>query len=683
MSFGTSPISPSLLAHTPVDAHPRGGGILLNGSGHRTSLSDPAGALDPASAAAAASGSHPSLPLRIATPPVPGKPLGGAEALHAPLSGSLGADGAGGRGSLTGVSGGDAPGSVLMGRSGSQSQSRDGDDTSPKPAHKIRFAPLPDPRRPRSLSTGRNIALGESVLDENGEETRGLVLRGMGENDEAVDDEYDEEDDGEDGGEGGEGAGKRGRSWSKTMGSSWKGTKKLLSGKNPVKEKEKEGAYDQGAPLQKSVSTGGFIGASPFRWTVETERRRSMQGPPPASVTSLLSARRPDGPSPTSSYTSTPTPASPGLSPSTAAATHHRRNSSYEHTQASSLGASPTPVRMLNGRVYGSRRASEAAERERKLREKNEPAFVEWGATGLGGGAGPTSAPPAAGRVPGKTSFLGDEDDGGGMAWVKRRREERLRKEQEEKEKAARGDAAGDGGEAEADPGSSPTTTLSSAGDSSPRSGTHPNAGLSSSQSSQSSLESPGARTNLGISTNPQTPAINVDELPPTPTIRVSSDSGVDTLDGQSHPHATSPVTQSVPSPSGISVALASGAAGGAGKADPGLGLGKQLRSPEMDGSPKTVATRDEGATEKQAMRIPSGGERSGPGGGAGGDPFGEEEPRGRGEEGESDSEEEDGEEDEEEEDDGDFDDDEEEELDAVRTTSSAAGVEVISRHKN
>lgn len=38
----------------------------------------------------------------------------------------------------------------------------------------------------------------------------------------------------------------------------WRGTKKLLGLKKD--EKEKDEAYTEGAPLKKSVSTGGFIG---------------------------------------------------------------------------------------------------------------------------------------------------------------------------------------------------------------------------------------------------------------------------------------------------------------------------------------------------------------------------------------------------------------------------------------
>lgn len=77
---------------------------------------------------------------------------------------------------------------------------------------------------------------------------------------------------------------------------------------------------------------------------------------------------------------------------------------------------------MLNGRVYGGRRASEAAERQAEIRAKNEPAFVEWGNSTTGGLG---SVAPAK-----SNSLLADDDDGSGMEWVKRRREERRKQQQ-------------------------------------------------------------------------------------------------------------------------------------------------------------------------------------------------------------------------------------------------------------
>ena len=98
----------------------------------------------------------------------------------------------------------------------------------------------------------------------SGETTRTVEIRGV-----EHQMEYDEMDDppsGEDGeddfarrrseGDGDEDDDeKRGRRWSKTVGSWGKGTKKLFG------LKEAEDGYSEGAPLKKSVSTGGFIGS--------------------------------------------------------------------------------------------------------------------------------------------------------------------------------------------------------------------------------------------------------------------------------------------------------------------------------------------------------------------------------------------------------------------------------------
>jgi hypothetical protein len=184
-----------------------------------------------------------------------------------------------------------------------------------------------------------------------------------------------------------------------------------------------------------------------------------MQGPPVQSVSSRLDAS-----------SSVPT---------------HRRNSSLDPPATSSLSSSPQPVRMLNGRVYGSRRASEAAERQKEYKERIEPKFVEWGFGKEGsGGIGSNST--------GGRSLLGDAEEGSGMEWVKKRREERQKRMEAEKRAAEQGRlAAGeDGVETMAD-----------------------NA-LSSSHSSP--LTSPTTPINI------ITPHSNTAPLPPTPVIQVS-----------------------------------------------------------------------------------------------------------------------------------------------------------------
>ncbi len=105
----------------------------------------------------------------------------------------------------------------------------------------------------------------KASLQPNGDRTRAIAIRV---NSPEYDDDDGELEDGDEE-EGEEGNGKRGRMWSKSMSKtmgmsgSWKGTKKLLGYSTASsKEKEREDAgYSEGAPLKKSVSTGGFIGA--------------------------------------------------------------------------------------------------------------------------------------------------------------------------------------------------------------------------------------------------------------------------------------------------------------------------------------------------------------------------------------------------------------------------------------
>lgn len=265
-----------------------------------------------------------------------------------------------------------------------------------------------------------------------------------------------------------------------------------------------------------------------------------MQGSPPASVSSILSARRSDNDIGSSSRNSIPAPASPNLIPVISGG--HRRNSSFERqylprSSTSSHGtASPgRPVKMLNGRVYGSRRASEAAEREREYMERLEPAFVEWGTSNAAAavssgslGARSSGAGDGDGRRP-----AADDDDGGGMAWVKRRREERQRKALEEKERqqmqVGEGDKMGGGGETEGEGEGHESGSVS------PRTGEgEAGGGSTSSQSSQTSQTSADMLKTTGDESKPklrvgveeadlQTPATNPSELPPhSPAIHIS-----------------------------------------------------------------------------------------------------------------------------------------------------------------
>lgn len=131
--------------------------------------------------------------------------------------------------------------------------SADGDQ-SPR----IRFAPLPDPHRPRSLSTGHNV--GHRVSEgPNGEREYTLELRNMTMEDDALDDNAidehanmysDTDDDGDDHDDYDWERDGRRRSWAVSMGSmstmgmgsAWSGTKKLVGLKDTPQKKKASGS---------------------------------------------------------------------------------------------------------------------------------------------------------------------------------------------------------------------------------------------------------------------------------------------------------------------------------------------------------------------------------------------------------------------------------------------------------
>nr|GAT59449.1 predicted protein [Mycena chlorophos] len=151
---------------------------------------------------------------------------------------------------------------------------------------------------------------------------------------------------------------------------------------------------------------------------------------------------------------------------------------------ANSLGSTPKrATRMLNGRVYGSRNG-DGRNPFANVRD-TEPDFVEWGYGGMGsvkhgvgssawnkvqaGGAKTNSAD---GDDDGHVGMgvVGhgddDDDDGSGMGWVRRRREAREReaREREERERAEKEaqvvNAEGDGGGGEDDDEDSASANL-------------------------------------------------------------------------------------------------------------------------------------------------------------------------------------------------------------------------------
>ena len=155
---------------------------------------------------------------------------------------------------------------------------------------KIRFAPLPSPQRQRSLSTGRNINM-EATMTSDGTRIAKLAKRIPGKDGEwdgdpydehAIDDEDEEEEESVKRSWRNMGMG----NWSRTSTGSISGatssyTMRLLK---PLRGNDAEPMDKvmmakalEGAPLKKSVSTGGLIGSSPFRSSAEKARKSSFR----------------------------------------------------------------------------------------------------------------------------------------------------------------------------------------------------------------------------------------------------------------------------------------------------------------------------------------------------------------------------------------------------------------------
>lgn len=348
---------------------------------------------------------------------------------------------------------------------------------------KIRFAPLPNPRRQRSMSTGRNIAV-KATMEPDG--TRTLQRHAKRDNEDegfyqdqgsgttsryldeqAVDDEEDDEDEVDDD-EGGDGRGKR-SSW-KTMGmghwkpgsfSSGSYTKKLLgpllnpatAGTGPSQggepELERLTSRESGRRISADIAmpgsqslrktfstTSGFIGSSPFRTAGEHERKRTFF---PGSSTSGASGQTSASGAALGllgiggdkkgkqTQRASNTPDFSSLSASLG------RQADTEFAPEGLVATSPRPVKMLNGRVYGKNRQSQGS-----ISKPVEPEFVEWGGMmgSKGGGLGSvanvnatTTTTESSGSVGsvGRASGNDEEDDGSGISWVKKRREARER----------------------------------------------------------------------------------------------------------------------------------------------------------------------------------------------------------------------------------------------------------------
>ncbi|CED84794.1 hypothetical protein [Phaffia rhodozyma] len=285
---------------------------------------------------------------------------------------------------------------------------------------KISFAPLPNPRHSRSLSTGDSIYTdSERFSGEFGNDNPVFEEDdGVSQPDGSTDDDADiykrsvrssygsgltDEDDDEG----------NGRRRSSILGSSWKGTRNLFKPKNTV---------PRTASMESDSSGGKSLDLA--RTLSNLTRRTSHE---PSTQLSEKSSRLLASLSPSN----TGEPLSRSISASAATSSpskfdHQRRASSnvLELPERNTLSTSPRSSvagsRMLNGKIYGVAGMNLAKKVDEEARKG--PEFVEWG-----------------GRSDmGNNNYNRDEDDdGSGMGWVRRRRLEREREEQEQERQRA------------------------------------------------------------------------------------------------------------------------------------------------------------------------------------------------------------------------------------------------------
>ncbi|KAJ1310474.1 hypothetical protein OPQ81_007207 [Rhizoctonia solani] len=230
------------------------------------------------------------------------------------------------------------------------------------------------------------------------------------------------------------------------------------------------------------VSDSGFI-SNMFR----TTSRESWSGEPSGYSSDNSTARRMSSPL---------RPSSAGGRPSSGYASF---GVPLQH--AASDGSGTRPQRMLNGRVYGARRARERLQSQSSM----EPEFSEWGY----GGMGSVNNGSEYSKLQSKTSSVGgpggddDEDDGSGMTWVRKRKEKKEREEREKRE--AEEAAAKAAAQAKAEETSSPQRTSSETAGSSttvhaersetPTAPQTPTGTASHTRSNSTSISSPRPRT--------------------------------------------------------------------------------------------------------------------------------------------------------------------------------------------
>ncbi|KZO95115.1 hypothetical protein CALVIDRAFT_564900 [Calocera viscosa TUFC12733] len=359
---------------------------------------------------------------------------------------------------------------------------------------KIRFAPLPDPRRAVAVcDDGQEF---EMVEDEGTISFGGVkdsspprsIEEQLGSGSRAGSIASAEDDDEE--------FGKRKRRGSGTWGSA---TKSLLSpflAKSPTKggflsPDTDDGEDYMGTKLTRRTSTGGLSGSNPTRFERETKRKEEFQGGFPIKYT--FSAQS---------------------DAETQGRSSHKRAMSADRR------------RLLNGRIYGGGR--------NKQQKYEEPEFVEWGYGGMGSNKATTQS--KWGSVQGKTVYTSggkvgggveeDDDDGSGMAWVRRRRKERELKAQQEKERAQNGEEEKENvqqpvQQSQPTAPSKPPVSAHSSARTTPTVSTLSSAFSSRSQSPQPSLS--GSAVNSGTATGTSTPHVNDEHhykavsLPPPP----------------------------------------------------------------------------------------------------------------------------------------------------------------------
>ena len=284
---------------------------------------------------------------------------------------------------------------------------------------KIRFAPLPDPRKLDGLDNDSVTSLSDNATPEASARNPApasplaapLDISLVAKRDVSA------------------------SSLQKKITSMWS-TKRLLK---PLLSRQSSTSPDDGSPysslfrvpsLESIRSTQSAMSAFSFR-------RRDKSPNPRSSTSSLMTfgssdQRERERAASVTSSQSLPVSGSQG-------STSRRPETSPASYSLPRSRRFPRPHTMLNGRVYGRHRGALTPDPFQNQRPAHEDEFVEWGFGGLGSVPHSRATGAAAdwNRVRGGrgiASVADEDDDGSGMRWVKRRREQRAK---EAAEKAA------------------------------------------------------------------------------------------------------------------------------------------------------------------------------------------------------------------------------------------------------